>query len=170
MSNNLSFERKGQNSRTEFIIALVTYSISDDNIFAFANKWLFSETLATALYSVYSLEGPTSFSQDELVFALSEKNRRLHLDYGISGINERSFALNSSNILKYDYQVYGRTQWFYYILAEKGKPTTHSIPTVTSIQSPPSLRRITRCTALNLGPVPKFILLAPAGRDEASSR
>ena len=59
---SLSLAQKGQISKIEFVVALVSHAIFDDKIFAFANQWLFSETLATILCSIYNLSGPTSFT------------------------------------------------------------------------------------------------------------
>ena len=61
----------------EFIVALVAYSITDDKMLAFTSRWLFSETLATVLYSIYNLHSPVSFSQDNLVCVLDERCIRL---------------------------------------------------------------------------------------------
>ena len=152
---------KGFVLKSRFAIALVAYTISDESVdvFSFSNKWLFSETLATILCSHYDLHGETSITNDELLYALSERCNKIHMEFGISGINE-PYALNSCNIFRYVYQVEGRSQWFYLIRRGPRRSTrnmdvtcnTRTLPTSSdliqagsgttlSIPSPPDHRR-----------------------------
>ena len=114
-------DQKGFVLKTHFVIALVVYTISDEtsiDVFTFsANKWLFSETpLATILCSQYDLHGKTSITNDELLYALSDRSNKIHMEFfGISRINEPYALLNSCNIFRYGYQLQGRSQWFYFI-------------------------------------------------------
>ena len=155
-------DRKGFVLKTRFVIALVAYTISDESVdvFSFSNKWLFSETLATILCSQYDLHGKTSITNDELLYALSERSNKIHMEFGISGINE-PYALNSCNIFRYGYQVQGRSQWFYFIeRVPRSSTRNKSVPSTTitfpisrdlieagsdnttlSIPSPPDRRR-----------------------------
>ena len=127
-------DRKGCVLKTRFVIALIAYTISDESVdvFSFSNKLLFSETLATILCSCYDLHDKTSITNDELLYALSERNNKILMEFGISRINE-PYAINSCKIFRYGYQVQGQSQWFYFIERGPRRSTRNkSVPCTTT--------------------------------------
>jgi len=117
-------------SKSRFIVALVAHTVSiDDKFFEYANKWLHSETLTTILCCLYNLDGPTSFMEIELNYALARREERYQNAFGIGGINQ-PFHENTCNIFKYEYkQDDGTRQYFYYI---KSNVTKGGVPTWSS--------------------------------------
>ena len=51
---------------------------------------------------------------DGIVDAMSERKKNIHTEYDIHGVTE-PFMINSTNLFRYEYQVHGRTQWFFNI-------------------------------------------------------
>ena len=124
MSNT---ERKEPVSKASFIVALVAHTVKNENdrLFAYSNKWLYSETVATILCSMYNLNGPTFITEVELNRALSSHKIELHREFGIAGIHSDSFHFNFDRIYRHVYQVNGINQWFYYI-SENGSNTVQA--------------------------------------------
>ena len=140
-------------------MALVAHTISiDDKFFEYANKWLHSKTLTTILCCIYNLDGPTSFTEIELNYALTRREERYQNAFGIDGINQ-PFHESTCNIFSYEYEQEDDTrQYFYYIKSNTnrgGASTWSSHPKDTPIAVPisqPSLQQEHRRSRCNPRP------------------
>lgn len=160
MPNSLSPERKGYELRTRFIVAILAHAICDkgSSMHSFANKWLQSDTLATILCCNYRFSSDLLFTGNDIVTAFVQKKEKLHTEFGLDGVHQ-PFALNHCNLYKYEYQVQGRSHYFFYIhqeettelsLTRQSHSQTKLTTTMGVIQSPPATRRSTRATTSSI--------------------
>jgi len=157
MPNSLSPERKGFVLETRFIVAILAHAICDkgSSMHSFANMWLHSDTLAAILCCTYRFVPDLLFTGHDIVTAFGQRKWKLHKEFGLDGVHQ-PFALNHCNLYKYEFQIQGRSHYFFYIhqeettevsLTRQSRSQTKSTTTMGVIQSPPRTRRSTRATS-----------------------
>ena len=75
--------------------------------------------ITTSICCIYNLDGPISTTSDEIIDAMSDRKKNIHSKYGIHGVTE-PFTINLKDLFRCEYQVHGRTVWFFGITAQRG--------------------------------------------------